>query len=566
MNCTRRAFSQISRRALRSQMSQKPASKHKSVPGSKTPDTDSVSFEVNSEADYKKLMKVAPKIIEAQVTQLSEKLGLMQKQMEEAAKSNPEIIDSGRSTDLNRRHPLANVYKDMIEQVMNDPEVQRASEPLLKWIDAPFYRWQSLTDGVEGTREWRRSFVFCNDDENGGLSPEYVMSPWHDVQLQMKNEDLDMEIWNKQVQRVQMVVTMPKGTFYDNQVVLGERMNPIRHRLTEDGRVRRFSKPLPFNVGILPRTWAHPQGQDVFTRKYGADHPLYCVDLSGSRIDEGPTEIKVLGCFGIFPKDRDTVQWVIVGVSRKDTLYDTFKEIDDVEGMLPGRLFQVREFFENFALGGSQLPNAFFNEGKIQNIEFATRVLNIHFGWWESLVQLSVPSPRVHYHHHPQQRHNLAKDMEPMMKPQSEFNARMGLTLKERHEKRWLDLDRREAFFQLQHNKHKMKLQEKQIAHLVKELHAASSHRALKVTRELKEMTDMSPPPRDPGVQAGFRDREWMRAQLERTATQFVRRLKQAAATSGSGEGGARFGLVADDLTRQMMRTFDDREQASPGK
>jgi inorganic pyrophosphatase len=151
-----------------------------------------------------------------------------------------------------------------------------------------------------------------SNSETVGLTAESYMSdrsqrsPWHDVRLRAHGRS----VFN-------VVVEIPKGTLCKNEVALDVQYNPIKDNARATKMLQALNKPVPFNYGIFPQTYCHPD--DTMELGIGGDAaPLDMVELSGEPLDIGHVyEVEILGAFCVIDKsERD---WKVFTV-RSDVL------------------------------------------------------------------------------------------------------------------------------------------------------------------------------------------------------------------------------------------------------
>jgi len=145
-----------------------------------------------------------------------------------------------------------------------------------------------------------------------GLTAEGYMhnpsqrSPWHDVRLRAQG----LSAFN-------FVVEVPWGTLCKQEVALGEPWNPIGENDRATKKLQAFAKPVPFNYGIFPQTYCHPE--DKTELGVGGDAaPLDAVELSGEPLIAGHVhEVEIVGAFCVV--DKSELDWKVFTV-RSETL------------------------------------------------------------------------------------------------------------------------------------------------------------------------------------------------------------------------------------------------------
>ncbi|MES1922866.1 hypothetical protein MHBO_004394, partial [Bonamia ostreae] len=64
--------------------------------------------------------------------------------------------------------------------------------------------------GKEGYANWRATLIGGNYDEFDFAAPEQVLSPWHDLGIEIAPDEFSDD-FNQKFRHIRMVVTTPKG-------------------------------------------------------------------------------------------------------------------------------------------------------------------------------------------------------------------------------------------------------------------------------------------------------------------------------------------------------------------
>ena len=69
----------------------------------------------------------------------------------------------------------------------------------------------TVVGGKKGYASWRLSFIGDQSDEYNNPSPEHVLSPWHDLGLDVgPDNNYNEDFSEKNFYHMQMIVTIPK--------------------------------------------------------------------------------------------------------------------------------------------------------------------------------------------------------------------------------------------------------------------------------------------------------------------------------------------------------------------
>jgi inorganic pyrophosphatase len=203
--------------------------------------------------------------------------------------------------------------------------------------------------------------------------PRKRVSPWTGVPLGLRGAV------------VNMVCEVPRGTSAKYEVTVDERpRHPIRRDLTKDGKPRSYPTPMPWNYGMMPRTWEDPaevvrlpmtgpEDDKPFLDAPGDGDPLDVVEvgdygiLSGRKRALGVGEVcrvRALGALALI--DGGELDWKVVAIREDDPLVSSgrIKSAADLEREMPGTVDRVRQWFvdykpgsgNRYAFGGRLMP------------------------------------------------------------------------------------------------------------------------------------------------------------------------------------------------------------------
>jgi inorganic pyrophosphatase len=180
------------------------------------------------------------------------------------------------------------------------------------------------------------------------------------------------------------VCEIPRLSAAKMEVVLDQPGNPIRQDLvtvTSSGsqqprkKLRFYSEKIPWNYGMLPRTWEapHHRWSDI-SGLPGDGDPLDVIEVSRKRsLTGGVYRVKVFGAFALI--DGGEVDWKILAIRADDPLASKIQDIDDVEREVPGELDRIRTWFRDYKVAQGKPPNKYGFEGRALDAKTAMRVV-----------------------------------------------------------------------------------------------------------------------------------------------------------------------------------------------
>lgn len=199
-----------------------------------------------------------------------------------------------------------------------------------------------------------------------------VISPFHDIPYR-KNEN------------IHCVNEIPRFENAKFEINKKEIMNPIMQDVKNEScrfvhNIFPF-KGYPWNYGAIPQTWEDPKVKDEFVNEFGDNDPLDVIEI-GTKIKKiGEVyEAKVLGCLALI--DDGECDWKIIVIDVNDEKSKNIHDIEDVEITFPGILEATLTWFKTYKVPAGKKFNRFAFEGKYQNKEFATKIIeNAHLSW-----------------------------------------------------------------------------------------------------------------------------------------------------------------------------------------
>lgn len=204
-----------------------------------------------------------------------------------------------------------------------------------------------------------------------------VVSPFHDIGLHPSQ--------SKDVVRV--VNEIPR--FENAKFEISKKLNCITQD-TKKGEMRFVSNVYPFkgylwNYGALPQTWEDVDEVCPHTKCKGDNDPLDAVEIGLRRKEVGEVyEAKVLGCLALI--DDGECDWKVVVIDVNDPMASSINDIEDVESHFPGLIEDTFRWFRVYKIPDGKPENEFGLDSKIQNKEFALRIIDDAHKSWKKLI------------------------------------------------------------------------------------------------------------------------------------------------------------------------------------
>ncbi|KAF6207995.1 hypothetical protein GE061_016444 [Apolygus lucorum] len=223
--------------------------------------------------------------------------------------------------------------------------------------------------GTTNTTDYR---IYFKNDDTGA----YV-SPFHDIPLQASGG-----LYN-------MVVEIPRWTNHKMEISRDDPLNPIKQDIKK-GKLRYVPNVFPhhgyiWNYGALPQTWENPEVKDEHTGYNGDNDPVDAIEIGYRIAKRGEVlQVKVLGVIALI--DEGETDWKVVTINKNDPLFDSLKDISDVEKHLPGLLKATVEWLRMYKIPDGKPENQFAFNSEFKDKAFATKIIqetNVH---WKNLV------------------------------------------------------------------------------------------------------------------------------------------------------------------------------------
>ena len=199
------------------------------------------------------------------------------------------------------------------------------------------------------------------------------ISYWHDVPLYNKPNN----------GKYNFVCEIPRNTRAKMEVTLDEANTPIKQDV-KNGKLRFYDEKIPWNYGMLPRTWEDPAhawpslGPDF--QLPGDGDPLDVIEISGMRCRIGHVyEVKVLGAYALI--DEGEVDWKILAIrtdyanANANANANDISDVQDVDTHMPGELRRIKEWFRDYKYKTGRVKNTYGLGGVPQNAAYARDVI-----------------------------------------------------------------------------------------------------------------------------------------------------------------------------------------------
>lgn len=169
---------------------------------------------------------------------------------------------------------------------------------------------------------------------------ERMISPWFDIPLKTDNH-------------ITMVCEVPKGTRIKYEVSTDDNDgHPIRRDTTSDGHPRSYPFNMPWNYGMIPRTYEDPNRMHMIDNLKipGDGDPLDVIDISERKSGLGEVYgVKVFGALALI--DGGELDWKLVA-ARADSKAVLHEET----------LEHIKKWFIDYKPGSG---NTFAYDGKL---------------------------------------------------------------------------------------------------------------------------------------------------------------------------------------------------------
>ena len=210
-----------------------------------------------------------------------------------------------------------------------------------------------------------------------------LLSPFHDVPL-----------WADRAKGVvNMIVEVPRFSNAKLEISKEEWMNPIKQDVKK-GALRFVKNCFPYhgylwNYGAIPQTWESPAVIDSHTGFKGDNDPLDVIEVGSNLAITGQVkQVKVLGALAML--DEGETDWKIICIDICDPLASRLHDATDLDTVCPGLMEATRRWFRIYKVPDGKPENSFAFDGKVQDKEFALRIIEETHEMWQDLVKGSA--------------------------------------------------------------------------------------------------------------------------------------------------------------------------------
>ena len=180
------------------------------------------------------------------------------------------------------------------------------------------------------------------------------VSYWHDIPLKDSTN-----LYN-------FVCEIPMNTRAKMEVALDEHLTPMKQDVDKSGELRFYKSRIPWNYGMLPKTWEDPSHSwpEIDGLKGDGD-PIDVVEISGMRCEMGRVyRVQVLGAYALI--DEGEVDWKIVA-KRTDFTGEIKKDC----------IKDIHDWFRDYKIPDGKPPGKYGLKGAFQDPTTAIRVIEI---------------------------------------------------------------------------------------------------------------------------------------------------------------------------------------------
>ena len=183
-------------------------------------------------------------------------------------------------------------------------------------------------------------------NNNNAVSRRHI-SPWHDVPMRPSRQSRQ----SGSRTLVHMVCEVPRGNRAKLEVAIDEPpLTPLRRDRTADGKPRSYPSRMPWNYGMVPRTWEDP-GVTVSVvtggrsrRVPGDGDPLDVVEIGSRRCEPGGVyAVRLLGALALI--DGGELDWKLIAIRVDDPLEK------DILASLGDTVDRIRRWFVEYKPG-----------------------------------------------------------------------------------------------------------------------------------------------------------------------------------------------------------------------
>lgn len=214
----------------------------------------------------------------------------------------------------------------------------------------PWLSWGCREQGPRGAHEWR---LFLQRNSA-------TVSGWHDIAPIPHAE-------KQEPYAIRMLNEIPKGTRAKIELDTKARFNPMRQDVyKKTGELRSFRYgDIPFNYGMLPRTWENPDVTDPHTGNVGDGDPLDVVLIGDAPLATGDVvDCRVVGVLGLI--DEGETDWKIIAIPACG---------ERVALPMQHAIDTIRHWFRYYKTADGKPENTFAFDGEVKDADFAMAVI-----------------------------------------------------------------------------------------------------------------------------------------------------------------------------------------------
>lgn len=175
-----------------------------------------------------------------------------------------------------------------------------------------------------------------------------------------------------------MICEIPKDTSAKMEINLNMDFNPIIQD-TINGNPRFYSYGnIHWNYGAIPQTFEDSKHIFEETGLPGDGDPIDIIDIGTKKFNIGEIiKVKVLGVVPLI--DEGETDWKIIGININDNNFNNYNDINDIN---KEEINRILDWFKNYKYNSKGIINEIAMDGKLQNKQFAKKIINIgHFHW-----------------------------------------------------------------------------------------------------------------------------------------------------------------------------------------
>jgi inorganic pyrophosphatase len=203
-----------------------------------------------------------------------------------------------------------------------------------------------------------------------------TVSPWHYIEPQIPHESSVVSFVNE----------IGRGGVEKMEVKTKELHNPIRQdKNKKDGSLRNYTfGEIPFNYGMVPRTWESTTVADKYTKVIGDGDPLDACEIAPATMHVGAVApVKVLGCIALI--DEGETDWKLVTIRADHPWASAYNDVADLEKAFPNITSSIRNWWRFYKTTDGKPVNKFAFDGQFLGRDFAMDVVGQSRGHYDNM-------------------------------------------------------------------------------------------------------------------------------------------------------------------------------------